>query len=541
MPGARQYGWEWVLSSLWSEESKLRCRLHIPDTVMVAKASPDKPFSRWLFTSRSGTVSKKKDDNLTTGKIRRRFASAATSASTDDDSAVCTVYSSGNGRSHTLDGPGFDKLVNRLSSGNAGTVCALQACVPGRAPIRRLRVEYSRVPDGAGGTRPVYRCRIVLPSGSKPCEDGRTQSLLVETIEALIQHLQAVRLVSVEQLTADVAIDAAKVAWLTHVPSVACRRVTPAQAAAAAKAATQGASDVSGPGTPTPATMVPLLAMKRERERQRTASRGGDEAADDTDRFDLDEVDSNLWAQKSGAAAAGGGGAGGGAGAGAGSGAAGTGAGAASAKLLGASASLPLLREGETGVKCSGQFCSCVVQAVDTGVLVVRRPRNASRSNNAEYGLSNKEVLLARKCTEYITFVSAATARRVPGRDAERAAMWKEDDLRQQRELGARDPSTYYNHVTVCKNCHLVYRELAKHRARGFRSEADVADDDNAGAAGVAAGGRPPSSGGHSTQSNISPQQRSSSGAPGASAAGGPGAAAGVPRSALQRSPIDYE
>ena len=70
---ASRHGWEWVLKSLWVEGDSRRCRVAIPDTVTITRGSPDAPLDRWLFTSKSGVVAKKKDDNLTVSKLTRKF------------------------------------------------------------------------------------------------------------------------------------------------------------------------------------------------------------------------------------------------------------------------------------------------------------------------------------------------------------------------------------------------------------------------------------------------------------------------------------
>ena len=185
---ARAHGWEWVLKSLWVEGDPRRCRISIPDTVLVTRGSADAPLSRWLFTSKSGVVAKKRDDNLTVHKLTRkllandadvvragprRMCTCAGRACTCSDVWLTTLaralhgcllwqvlaYSSGSSEAHELTPVAFDKLMNRVMSGTGGSVCALQAHVPGT----KYAVDFQR---GAAPGKETWNVSRVMDNGS---------------------------------------------------------------------------------------------------------------------------------------------------------------------------------------------------------------------------------------------------------------------------------------------------------------------------------------------------------------------------------------
>jgi hypothetical protein len=63
----------WALDSLWSDGGSNRCNLRILDTVLFHSSRGKNAPVRWLFTSKSGSVAKKKDENITFDKIQERF------------------------------------------------------------------------------------------------------------------------------------------------------------------------------------------------------------------------------------------------------------------------------------------------------------------------------------------------------------------------------------------------------------------------------------------------------------------------------------
>jgi len=111
-------------------------------------------------------------------------------------------------------------------------------------------------------------------------------------------------------------------------------------------------------------TVVPLLAMKRTREALHQSARHTRNV--DAAGGDGDGNGNGMWAQQfpvpaSGLQARPG---------------TGSSSGGGSRRGLAGSASLPMLKEGETGTRCAGQFCGCRVERVGTGVFAVRRPHS---------------------------------------------------------------------------------------------------------------------------------------------------------------------
>mgnify|MGYP001477758066 CR=1 FL=1 len=57
----------WVFHSLWKHQATERCRVCIPDTILVSEGAP----VRWLFTSRNGEVVRKRVIDIKS--VRERF------------------------------------------------------------------------------------------------------------------------------------------------------------------------------------------------------------------------------------------------------------------------------------------------------------------------------------------------------------------------------------------------------------------------------------------------------------------------------------
>ena len=248
--------------------------------------------------------------------------------------AQVLAYSSGASEPHKLSRVAFDKLMNRVMSGNAGSVCALQAEATGT----KYRVTFHRSPGDGGPSTASWKTLRIMDDGSAVgSRAGKVNAVLAESAARVIQHIEDVQHVRVRDLTAEFMVGKKSGApVLTHVPTVMTVRLSP--------------------GAET-GTVVPLLAMKRDREALQNSARStrlvdgsGDGDGDGT----------GMWASASrrpGTGSSAGGRRGGSGG-------------------LGASASLPALTDGGSGVRCVGAFCGCRVERVDTGVFAVRRPRS---------------------------------------------------------------------------------------------------------------------------------------------------------------------
>ena len=83
----------WLLNHICTDKrssSENKCRVNISDFVLL-DPSTGVP-RRWLFTSKGGGVSKKKDDNITLENIRERFCKVALGSSQGGGASV-SVYS----------------------------------------------------------------------------------------------------------------------------------------------------------------------------------------------------------------------------------------------------------------------------------------------------------------------------------------------------------------------------------------------------------------------------------------------------------------
>ena len=57
----------WIYHALWKHHASERCRVCIPDTLLISEGTP----VRWLFTSRTGEVVRKRAIDIKS--VRERF------------------------------------------------------------------------------------------------------------------------------------------------------------------------------------------------------------------------------------------------------------------------------------------------------------------------------------------------------------------------------------------------------------------------------------------------------------------------------------
>ncbi|RHY94681.1 hypothetical protein DYB26_002484 [Aphanomyces astaci] len=107
-------GWEWTQHALWREDVK--CNVRMVDTVFFDPQT-NRP-SRWLFASKHGAISKKKDDHLALESIRDRFLRLSVHPRNPQKFVAHCLYRNGNRK--LVNAAQFDDLISALGSPRGG-------------------------------------------------------------------------------------------------------------------------------------------------------------------------------------------------------------------------------------------------------------------------------------------------------------------------------------------------------------------------------------------------------------------------------------
>jgi hypothetical protein len=205
--------WNWTLNSLWIEGAETRCNLRIIDTVLFDTAS-NQP-ERWLFTSKSGTVAKKKEANITYTKIKERFCRFALANPNNTEKSVCMQLTA-DGQQNILDQQDFAALISKAEAGGLRNTAALQCYLrPKGGEGFTYRNEY--ILEAGRATTQTKRIKI---GGSRA--QGLTESALTVSLDThtsnIINYIQQYRQTKVMKAVVDYVVDDNNEVWLSHVP-----------------------------------------------------------------------------------------------------------------------------------------------------------------------------------------------------------------------------------------------------------------------------------------------------------------------------------
>jgi hypothetical protein len=205
--------WNWTLNSLWLEGAETRCNLRIVDTVLFDAAN-NQP-QRWLFTSKSGTVAKKKEANITFSKIKERFCRFALANPNNKEQSVC-VQLTADGQQRVLHKDEFEDLILKAEKGGVKNTAALQCYLrPKGGEGYTYRNEY--IVEAGRATTQTKRTKV---GGSRA--QGLTESALTASLDAhtnnIIQYIQTYRQTKVMKAVVDYVVDDNNEVWLSHVP-----------------------------------------------------------------------------------------------------------------------------------------------------------------------------------------------------------------------------------------------------------------------------------------------------------------------------------
>ncbi|RLN94873.1 hypothetical protein DYB28_001294, partial [Aphanomyces astaci] len=175
--------------------------------------------SRWLFASKHGAISKKKDDHLALESIRDRFLRLSVHPRNPQKFVAHCLYRNGNRK--LVNAAQFDDLISALGSprGGAKPPCMLglqSFVIPQRDPPLTLVATFK---DG--------QCVVsaILQDSSDAIDNTVVSPRLRKEVEyatlEIVQFLQATAHVVVAKLTAEFVVDDEHALWLVHIPNTA--------------------------------------------------------------------------------------------------------------------------------------------------------------------------------------------------------------------------------------------------------------------------------------------------------------------------------
>ena len=208
------------------DSSDDRCRLRMVDTVFFDRSPGATGFypRRWLFTSKNGTVSKKKDENVTFGKIKERYSRFALANPNNVQRHVCWLISPKGGRT-VLDASQFDaKLATAADSGLKDAVAMQCYLQPQGGGSSFYRHESTR--DASSGKLSSSVALVDIGTGrhvrdsSKAPVDATLAAKIAKIGAQIRSYLEQSRGGRLTQLAADFIVDDNGDAWLANLPVV---------------------------------------------------------------------------------------------------------------------------------------------------------------------------------------------------------------------------------------------------------------------------------------------------------------------------------
>ncbi|ETW04780.1 hypothetical protein, variant [Aphanomyces invadans] len=254
-------GWEWTQHALWREDVK--CNVRMVDTVFFDQQT-NRP-SRWLFASKHGTISKKKDDHLTYDSIRDRFLRLSAHPQNTNKFVAYCLYRNGNRK--LLNAAQFDDLINALdaprASSKAPSILGFQGYVVGRTdpPITLVATVKS-------GQCVVVAVHQHTGEGIDHVVSLRLRKEVEQATTDITQFLRQAAHVAVVKLTAEFVEADENVLWLVHVPNAAVQsddvdnagaELQQSQSLPSLKLASDGAPKCRGDFCSVPTTALPGL------------------------------------------------------------------------------------------------------------------------------------------------------------------------------------------------------------------------------------------------------------------------------------------
>ncbi|OQS04939.1 hypothetical protein THRCLA_02868 [Thraustotheca clavata] len=201
------HGWEWATNALWTEE--IKCCVRLIDTVLIEGGRP----TRWLFASKHGTITKKKDDHLDLYAIADRFVRLSQHPKNTMQYTAYVLFRNGNRK--LMDETQLREMIEMLlAPTRAPAVTGIYAYVQPNEMGTMYAVEY-KAKGGILVTKQSNSAQMLDPGDAVPLKIRKEIERIVGNV---VQFLQSSAQVYIEKMLAEFVVDDDNVLWLMHIP-----------------------------------------------------------------------------------------------------------------------------------------------------------------------------------------------------------------------------------------------------------------------------------------------------------------------------------
>ena len=213
----------WVFHSLWKHQATERCRVCIPDTILVSEGAP----VRWLFTSRNGEVVRKRVIDIKS--VRERFVKIGLLDPKNEQrfAAVCRRNHAGGAQPQLLDAAELGPFMAREMASDPSLI-ALQSYIHGKGGTGVLyRNEYLITNDKGKVVTSTHKLTRWTEDGA---EMGRSVPIvnkvmqlnkeLDTTTRSIVRFIESQHRMKVLRFVAEYIVDEEHRVWFTWADNV---------------------------------------------------------------------------------------------------------------------------------------------------------------------------------------------------------------------------------------------------------------------------------------------------------------------------------
>ena len=207
----------WIYHALWKHHASERCRVCIPDTLLISEGTP----VRWLFTSRTGEVVRKRAIDIKS--VRERFVKIGLLDSKNERryTAMCRRKTDSSTKPQLLDAAELGPFMAREMASDPNLI-AIQSYVHAKGGVGVVyRNEYTVTNDMGKVVTATYKITRFTEDGEEKVSEPiinkvtRLNKELDVNTRAIVRFIETQHRMKILKLTGEYIVDADHRVWFT--------------------------------------------------------------------------------------------------------------------------------------------------------------------------------------------------------------------------------------------------------------------------------------------------------------------------------------
>jgi len=221
--------WRDILSFLTSSISNKqnKCFVRLLDTIFFDFTKENEPTLLWYFTTKSGSISKKKDDSLSLKGIPERFSRFALANPNNKEEFVGTLYHGISGYRQFMKMPGLEELLsNNLAALNQKSSYLQVYLRPFKGREELLTVNIST--DDASTPTVSYRMSPMLGDSSTSYQITNESSIVKQAqgfLNEFVSYVRKNQRKDVTNMSMEFIVDDNEHVWLSKISSLETSKI----------------------------------------------------------------------------------------------------------------------------------------------------------------------------------------------------------------------------------------------------------------------------------------------------------------------------